>query len=103
MLLIKYLSNTKASVLNTGTLFAAGDRQGAGLPTGGRGRRASPRLRPGAAAAHLYRLIVGLWYMHMYASHSSLRAQPWILLESKECRSSGDIFKYSPTSGQGVT
>ena len=53
--------------------------------------------------AYLYRLMVGLWYMHMYASQRSLRAQPWILLESKECRSSRDIFKYSPTSGHGVT
>lgn len=65
--------------------------------------RATARGAPGPRRRHLYRLIVGLWYMHMYASQSSLRAQPWIRLASRECRSSGDIFKYSPTSGHGVT
>lgn len=117
MLLIKYFSNTKAiCFLNTGILFGRITTRQTSIAGNGRGTEPPARVRcdrryglafgrrprpddPG----YLYRLMVGLWYMHMYASQSSLRAQPWILLESKECRSSGDIFRYSPTSGHGVT
>lgn len=114
MLLIKYFRNTKAVGLETHESFSEGhlhkdahcrqwtlnrspQRGGATLECA-RSLFTSPR-----DCSYLYKLMVGLWYMHIYASQRSLRAQPWILLESKECRSSGDIFKYSPTSGQGVT
>lgn len=113
MLLIKYFSNTKAVGLETHESFSEGHlHKDAHCRQWTLNRSPSGEEQPWNVRAvftspddcsYLYKLMVGLWYMHIYASQRSLRAQPWILLESKECRSSGDIFKYSPTSGQGVT
>ena len=113
-MLIKYFKNTKVICLKTQESFAEGPSTQK-TPIAGNGcwtKLPDERnlvvsfvlgLCPFQMTYYLYKLMVGLWYMHMYASQRSLRAQPRILLESKECNSSRDIFKYSPTSGQGVT
>lgn len=83
MLLIKYFRNTKAICLETQESFAegpssqetpiAGNGRQTERPAGGsRSTGVCARSQPG----YLYKLMVGLWYMHMYASQRSLRAQP---------------------------
>lgn len=68
MLLIKYFSNTKAVCLwNTGIPSRGVTTTKTSIA--GNGRSAQGQLQEtcalGSPGNHLYRLMVGLWYMHM--------------------------------------
>lgn len=60
MLLIKYFSNTKQSAFNAGVLV-----WGTVPETPTAAVDAEPGASPAPPRPYLYRLMVGLWYMHM--------------------------------------
>lgn len=81
-MLIKYFKNIKVICLKTQESFAEGPSTqktpiaGSGCQLEEHGVKLCAWPLPFQMTCHLYKLMVGLWYMHMYASQRNLRAQP---------------------------